>query len=457
MKKIAFVLLFLFFFALITVGYATLSQEFHVQGTSYAAPPPKGIFIVGVEVIDSQNVTDVDSGYTPPTNLRSSVSATAGGSITYKITVENNSDLTYWFREILYLDDLQNMDNSLLGANNGIQIVVKDKIADTTVTFNNEDWVPPHTTRDFYAIYSFGSAAAGTTVTTLVNFSFGGRIASYGDEILSILNDPEKYAVLSDAFDEAYISDHSTIIGNIGADVGLFDTLLGPDLKLDGNPVKIMIERSNMDGKATGDSYASGGPSGCEYTIYVTTEDLSGNTTVYAVSYTREANGEWRQIGELYEGTTPLGTYVDSTGEAYVSFDPDKWEAVPKTYIVFTYKGNSVTYKVNEKYGNSYQQQFKLEDLMSMQDQELYNQLNNHQILKDAYQILFKDHVGSNATEILLLRDAYEDALRFYEMRNQGQEFSLSNTATRAELLSTVEALAKAMDYYLQVHDTDHQ
>ena len=94
---------------------------------------------------------------------------------------------------------------------------------------------------------------------------------------------------------------------------------------------------------------------------------------------------------------------------------------------------------------------------MSMQDQELYNQLNNHQILKDTYKILFDDHVGSNATEILLLRDAYEDALRFYEMRNQGQEFSLNNTATRAELLSTVEALAKAMDYYLQVHDTNHQ
>ena len=457
MKKIAFVLLFLFSFLFITVGYAALSQEIHVRGTAYAAPPPKGIFIVGVEVIDRQNVTDVDSGYTSPTNLRSSVNATAGGSITYKITVENNSDVTYWFREILYLDDLQNMDNSLLGANNGIRIVVKDKLADTTATFNNEDWVPPHTTRDFYAIYSFGSAAAGTAVTTLVNFSFGGKIASYGDEFLAILNDPEKYAILSGAFNDAYISDRSTISGNVGADVGLFDTLLGPDLKLDGKSVKIMIERSNMDGKTTGDSYASGGPSGCEYTIYVTTEDLSGKPTVYAVSYTKEANGEWRQIGELYEGTTPLGTYVDSKGEAYVSFAPDQWEAVPKTYTVFTYKGNSVTYKVNEKYGNSYQQQFKLKDLMSMQDQELYNQLNNHQILKDTYKILFDDHVGSNATEILLLRDAYEDALRFYEMRNQGQEFSLNNTATRAELLSTVEALAKAMDYYLQVHDTNHQ
>ena len=64
--------------------------------------------------------------------------------------------------------------------------------------------------------------------------------------------------------------------------------------------------------------------------------------------------------------------------------------------------------------------------------------------------------MGSTDTEILLLREAYDNALRFYEMRNGGQEFGLDNKASRAELLSTVEALAKAMDYYNQVHDTNH-
>ena len=94
---------------------------------------------------------------------------------------------------------------------------------------------------------------------------------------------------------------------------------------------------------------------------------------------------------------------------------------------------------------------------MSLQDVELYNQLNNHQLLKDVYQVLFVTHKGSNNTEIVLLREAYEDAMRFYEMRNNGQEFRLSNTATRAELLGVVENLFNAMEYYKQVHDTNHK
>ncbi len=455
MKKAIIALFLVCSFAFVLIGYAALTGELSVGGSVSASAPPKGIFIINVEVVAAQNVTDAGSEYTTPTTLRSVVNATGGGSITYKITVENNSDVTYWYRETAYLSDLAGTDNALLGTANGITVTVKDKLADTAATFDNEDWVPPHTTRDFYAVYSFGDTAVGS-VTTLVNFSFGGKLASYADEILAILNDPEKYEAISDAFDTAYSQSGATVLGNVGADKALFDTLFGSDLTLDGKPVKIMIEHSNVDGKTTGDSYAAGGPTGCEYTIYVTTEDLTGNPTVFAISYTKDASGEWTQIGELYEGTTPIGTYTDSTGESYYSIDPDNWAAVPKTYTVFTYKGQSVTYKVNQKYGNSYQQQYKLDDLMSMQDQELYNQLNNHQILKDAYQILFVQHVGSTAPEILLLRAAYDDAMRFYEMKNSGQQFSLDNTATRAELLSSVEALAKAMEYYEQVHDTNH-
>ena len=455
MKKAMIALFLVFSFAFVLIGYAALAGELSVGGSVSAVAPPRGIFIIGVEVVASQGVTDVESGYTSPTNLRSVVSATGGGSITYKITVENNSDVTYWYREAAYLPDLADTNNALLGSGDGVTITVKDKLADEGTTFDNEDWVHAHSTRDFYAVYSFGSAATGN-VTTLVNFSFGGKIASYADEVLAILNDPEKYETISGAFDAAYSEYGTTVLSNVGADVALFNTLFGSDMTLDDKPVRVVIQRSNVDGKTTGDSYAGGSPSGCEYTIYVTTEDLSGNPTVFAVSYTKNANGEWTQIGELYEGTTPLGTYIDSTGESYYSLDIDNWAAVPKTYTVFTYNGQSVTYKVNQKYGNSYQQQYKLKDLMSMKDQELYNQLNNHQILKDAYRILFVQHVGSTAPEILLLRAAYDDTLRFYEMRNSGQEFSLSNTATRAELLSSVEALAKAMEYYEQVHDTNH-
>ena len=456
MKKILLILFLLLSFAFVVIGYAAMTQDLSVQGSLHAAAPPKGIFIVDVEPVQPHGVTDAGSNYSSPTNLRSCVNATAGGSITYMITVENNSDATYWFRELVYLTDLEGTKNDLLGERNGITVTLKDKLTDSTATFDSEDWVPPHSTRVFYATYSFGSNAGGNPVITIVNFSFGGKISSYGDEILAILNNPDKYATLSGSFDQAYQKNGSTVLANVGADAALFDSLLGTDLKLDNKPVQILIERSNVDKKNTGDSYAGGGPTGCEYTIYVTTESLSGATTVYAISYTQDANGEWVQIGELYEGTTSLTTYTDSSGESYYAIDPDTWKAVKKTYTVFTYKGSSVTYKVNEQYGNAYQQQYKLGDIMSMVDVELFNQLDNHQILKDTYQILFVQHPNSDAAEILLLRNAYNNVLRYYEMRNSGSEFKLDSAATRAELLPAVEELARAMEYYQQVHDTNH-
>lgn len=455
LKKLKILAILIFSCAFISVGYARLSTKLDIEGTALVSPPT-GLYISDVEEVAVQGVTGAENSFLFPTTVKSMVRVNSAGSITYKITLKNASDLSYWYHGIQFLSNLDGYDNDLI--NNGITITTKDKLTDNGTTFDGDDWIPSNATRDFYVVYSFSSNAVGRVVSTLINYSFGEEMGSYGDGVLAILNNPEKYAIISSAFDEAYANDGSTVIGNIGSDKALFDELFGPNLNIDGNPVTIMIERSNVDKKTTGDSYKNGGPSGCEYTIYVTTDNpTTGTQTVYAVSYTREPDGEWIQIGELYEGTTTTTNYVDGEGDSYTSFDTTSWKAVKKTYVVFTYKGQTVTYRVNDPNGNSYQQQYKLTDLMSMQDQELFNQLNNPQILKDIYQILFKDHPNSTAPEIELLRSVYYDSLRFYQMRNNGQEFSLSNTATRAELLSTVENLAKAMDYYTQVHDTNHQ
>ena len=330
-------------------------------------PPPKGIFIIDVQVVSSQGVSNVESTYLSPTNVKSVVNVPQTGSITYKITVENNSDVTYWYRNKNFMTKLEGYQNALVDSNDGVTIVTKDKLADSTATFNSEDWVPPHTVREFYAIYNFGSNTTGKTVLTLINFSFGGKVASYGDDFLAILNDPDRYAILSEAFNNTYADNGSTVLGHVGADKELFDNLFGTYLTLDGKNVTVMIERADVNGRASGDSYSPSGPTGCEYTIYVTTENpTTGTPVVYAVSYTKETDGTWVQIGELYEGTVNIGTYTDSDGAVYTSLNVDSWEATRKTYTVFTYKGQSVTYKVNEQYGNSFQQQKKIEDLMSM-------------------------------------------------------------------------------------------
>lgn len=457
-KTISMLMLFLML-GFVAVGYATLADDLNIGGAASIAPQAfSGIRIIDLDVVSTTGgVSDTNAGkYINPTTLESDVLVRGAGTITYKITVENNTDATYWYRNTLFIGSLDGYQNGLINASGGVTILTKDKLEDSGDSFNTEDWIPPHTVREFYAIYSYGSAALGA-VRNLVNFSFGAKLVSYGDEFLAILNTPERYQILADSFNDMHSENGTTVIANTGADVELFDTLFESSLELNGSPVHIMIERKNVDGKTTGDSYSTGNLSGCEYTVYLTTDDpTTGNPVVYAVSYTTNPDGSWRQIGELYDGTAPAGTYVDSDGVSHPSFDIDEWEAIQKTYTVFSYGGRIVRYTVNNRYGNSFQQQKTIEELMSIEDIELYNQLDDHPIMKDSYKVL-KNHEGSTATEVVMLRDAYNAAMKYYNMYNNGQEFKvIRGVYTRAEIIASLEALAHAMEYYQQTHHTDH-
>jgi len=448
----------------IVFGYASLADDMVITGSADYKAKPIGLYIIDLSVYDtSGGITDAGSEYISPTNVASAVSITGAGSITYKITVENNTNMTCWYRECIVYDTLDGYQNELIGIQNYITIIPRDKFSDTGETFNNEDWIPPHTVREFYAVYNFGSSAVSSAkdgkILTLVNFSFGEKIESYGDEVLSILNNPVKYEMLKAAFDDVYNQTGATVLANIGADEGLFQSLFGSELKLDGKDVTIAIERKNVDGNVnSGDSYENISPgdaeklTGCEYTIYVTT----GDGTVHAVSYMIE-NGNWRQIGALYEGTVNNGTYTDSDGVEHTGImDISTWIAVQKTYTVFSYGGRTVQYVVANKYGKASEQWDEIEELMSEVDVDLYNTLNDHPIMKDTYNIL-KDHEGSEITEIVLLREAFDVAMVYYNNRNNGQQFEMKQGYKRAEILAAMEALAEAMEYYIQVHETTHQ
>jgi hypothetical protein len=455
-KRIVSAAAFFLAFAFIAVGYAALTDTMNISGTATIAPPPEGVYITNVEVERvSGGVTHSSCKYISPTNVNSVVNVTGNGSITYKITVENSTSVTTWYQGTKIVSDLAGTHNNLYNANGGLTIYTKDKLSDGNGSFNTDDWIPPKTTREFYAVYSFGSSVRGQGISTLINFSFGLKIESYGDDILAILNNKEKYDILVEAFNETYAKNGSTVLSNVGTDKALFESLFGVELKLDGKDVTIAIERKNVDGKSTGDSYASGGPTGCEYTIYVTT----GDGTVHAVSYMLDSSiNAWRQIGELYEGTAGMTAYKDSDGNsAGQTVNVDGWVANKNTYRVFSYGGRVVEYMVANQYGNHTQQWDQIGELMSEEDVNLYNSLDDHPIFKDTYKILQRNPDSSDR-EIELLREAYNNAIpKYVDEKNGGQEFKVNrNLYSRAEILAAMEALGKAMEYYDQVNGTKY-
>ena len=280
--------------AAMCIGYAAISDTLSVTGqVSVAGKPYKGVYIKSVTLVSGTNVNVTDYDYILPTNHEVSADASySGGSVTYRITVHNNTDVTYWYVGQRF--DTTFEENGLIGTNNGITIRTTDRIGDSYSTFNSDDWVPPQTERDFYVTYTYGSNAQNPC-DTLVNFHFDIRMDAVHDEFLAVLNNvkaPDSYQYLVNAFDTEYSKTGKNIITTESHPeifANLFEDLM---VNIDGQERKasVVIRRENLDNDTTTGDNGSG-DTGCEYTLYITVEPLTPGTkpTVYAIAYSEGA------------------------------------------------------------------------------------------------------------------------------------------------------------------------
>ena len=410
----------------------------------------KGVYIKDVEVISASGVKVVDYGFNLPTTHTAIINpSSSSATITYKVTLHNNTDSNYWYvgRE----HPASEGQNGLIDANNGITIILKDHQSDSSNTFNTQDRIPPQTEREIYVTYRYGSMAQ-SECTTSVELLFGIRMDAVHDEFLRVLNDNSvvgyNYKYLTEVFNSAYAEDGSLTI-TTESHPEVFENLF-TDLLVDFDGVEkqanIVIRRENLDKDGTsGDAYA-GGPSGCEYTLYITVDSIipGRSATVYAISYSKGAPGmgsDWYQIGELYEGKAPIN--------ADGSIDYEAWRAVYKEYEI----ADGIVYKVAAPNGDQYDIMTTMEQLISAVDQDIFNQIDNTNIFKKVYDIL-KKYPGSQDPAVLGLRRAFDDAAIFYRNLNNGQEFKVvRDKYTRAEIIYALKNIQAALDYYYQ---TDH-
>ena len=439
-------------------GVAPKSTDIPLSMNEFTYEPPKCVYITAVEVYSKSNaVFQDDLSFTLPTLFQSSLHITqANISVTYKVTVFNNTDVHQWYLgpEI----DLTYGTNAAFNTSNGIGLITKDKPTDSSASFNRSDWVPPQTSRDFYVTYQLGSNM-GASADTKINFKFGIRMDAVYDGFLAVLNDKTSdhgYYFLADQFDRKYAETGSTVLGNVGDDKAVYDHIFGEDLTIDVDgvptPVTVLVERKDVDNRTTGDAYSPSGPSGCEYTVYITVDPLdspTGKAMVYAISYSCKSDGTWYQIGQLYEGTANIEDYDPSNGTYEGGFDVDNWIATPNIYEVDT--NGRIFYKVGYEQGTQYDKLKTIEEIQSSNDQEIYNKVDNSGLLKRAYDILKRDPYSS-APEVVVLREAFEAAAPYYNNFNNGQEFKIKREAPRSELLPYLLKIQEAIDYYEQVH-----
>ena len=442
-------------------GYAAISDDLYINGeASFEEKAYEGIYIFDVSVYSENMASSVAYAYYKPTNLSVTANPTvSGANITYKITVHNNTDVTYWYINQEYVEDFES--NFLIGKSNGITVVTKDRPDDNSSTFNSEDWIPPQTYRDFYVTYTFGSQAQAYPAT-LINFMFGIKMDAVHDEFLAVLNDPTPsggYEYITQIFNEKYAQTGETIIANVGEEKDIFDALFGSDLtvNIDGveAPVTIMIRRENVDGRDTGDDYfgTSSAPSGCEYTVYITVDALdspTGEAMVYAVSYSSGGtggSGRWYQLGQLYEGTANVIDYDTSTPGIQGAFDVYSWSATANSYEA----ADGIIYLVGQEQGDQYDKLKTLEEIMSTNDQDIFNDIDNKRIFKNVFDIV-NNSSNTSKPGYAGLREAFYAAAPFYNLLNGGQEVKVNRNCTRAEILPYLEAIQKALDYYNELN-----
>ena len=149
---------------------------------------------------------------------------------------------------------------------------------------------------------------------------------------------------------------------------------------------------------------------------------------------------DWYQVGELYEGTAPI--LSDGT------IDYKNWIATHKNYEI----ADGIAYLVGAPNGDQYDIMKTMEQLISAEDQDIFNQIDNVNIFKKTYDIIMK-HQGSDDPAIVGLRTAFYDAEKFYVNHNNGQEFKVvRNKYTRAEIIYALRNIQDALDYYYQVY-----
>ena len=453
------------------VGYATLTDTVTINGTAKTSIPT-GLFITHVTTTGSSRVdltkssvdyidysTTVDSSIKKNSNNNT-------GTVTYTITVLNNTHLTYSYRGIYYQTNLDgyNGNNSIATSASRNKISVECSLDKATSAAAKK--VAPGDTLTFTVTYSVGAGMSqNTNWKTLINFQFGINVDGEREALevieskfLNILNTTSTYEQLIDALDNKFDGRQewtSNYIGNVtgssSEDSVAVNTLFAGQLQItvgkENMDATVLIKHENLDGNTlTGDDYVATNTSnggvfrgyGCEMTLYLTIDPLNkagAYVPVYAVVFTcdRDANGnkisDWYRIGSTYAGTANVVTYDGGNGTG--SFVTDNWKADKATYQLiggYSFNINGEAYNLDAYYHNI-AQDTSIKNIVTAKDATA---LNAFQILlNDAKRII--DNSNYAGVGIDLIEESLIKFSDCYTVDENGN-YVVDNSLTIAEI-----------------------
>ncbi len=466
--KAAFCILFSFMFCFLMIGYAQLSDTLDIWGRAEVdVNIPEGLFIIEMKEkgtpsnLGTNKYSFLEYTTTVDTSLKKR-SSWSTGSVTYEITVFNNTKKKYAYRDLYYQSPLDGYNGNAYisknNANNRLGVVTNFPYGKT---------VEPGEKLVFEVTYTLGSSMQNDTYNTLINYQFGINVDSLEEArsaVLSkfenILNTTSTYETLCDKIDDKFSGAEwtSNYIGNVtdssSTDSMTVNTLFAGHLQMviNGvdNPITVLIKHENIDGNTqTGDDYTavSGNQSftgyGCEFTLYMTTSDLSNRNVrppVYAAAFTCRRNadgscGEWYMIGEPYEGTAQIVGYEG--GESTGSFDTGTWRSVTSTYSPV------------DNYSYNVAADQAIGTIVNAVDPQATALLQ--ELLAEAKQILDDNIYAGSGMEVLeSIYLAYNNADSIFSVAADGS-ITVDPNATRAQLIPHIQDITLALRAFEEV------
>jgi len=466
--KVTLCILLSFICLFLPIGYATLTDTLSVTGNA-VVNVPDGLFIINIgdptenKYIDTETISYFPYSTTVESTLNKALGNRNTGTITYPVTVYNNTSQVYAYRDIYY-------QNSSTSGYNGNDYIItsgsnNSRIAITTYFPNGIEKVYPGEKLEFYVTYTMGSRMnASTNYNTLVNIRFGINVDSEEEarqaviaKFEDILNSPSTYDTLFNRIDDKFSGAEwtSNYIGNVtdssSEDSTTVNTLFAGHLQMVidnvDNPITVLIKHENVDNnRQTGDDYTavSGSQSftgyGCEFTLYMTTsklDDRSKSPPVYAAVFTCDryedgSRSDWYMVGEPYLGTAQIVGYEG--GESTGSFDTGTWRAVNATYI----HTDNYSYTLNS--GTTIQQ------VTQTVDPNAIEALRS--LLTEAKEIIDGDVYAG--TGLKALEEAYYNANDYYTVSADGT-ITVDANARRVQLIPHIEAVSHALEVFKNI------
>ena len=356
------------------IGYAQFADVMRVNGTAQSQMP-EGLFITNIAEVSTSNVEKNEFSAVPATtNIENHVKKSAPGeaaSITYVVTVFNNTNTTYCYSDVVCLTGLDEYNG-----NNYISDTAESTGIFVACVFDGQNGslktISPQSYMVLNVVYTIGSEISESIdLSMLVNLRFGVNILGKEEALgmletrfLEILNTPATYEYLVDVLDNKYDGANdwtSNYVGNVvGATTGAFsedsvavNSLFQNHLQLSINgelkEVTVIIKHENIDwDNGTGDYSVATHPSGavqtgtgCEMVLYLTMDDLDvpgEYVTVYAMIFSCDRDwqtgaiiGDWYHIGDIFEGKAEVADY-DGTVGGTGSFRTTTWTPLAQTY-----------------------------------------------------------------------------------------------------------------------------